>query len=244
MRGRHYERVAAEYSKALFYSEGPLKLWQVGVLAKALGPVGCGRFADVGGGDGMFGMALAGALGDDVEVTLVEPSAAMVASNTREKPSLTLNVDGASWAASSDDGRYDRVLMKEVVHHLEDRPRLFRAIRENKLKEGGAIVIATRPKFDIDYPFFEAAKRVWQRNQPDTFEAELREAGFTRVTHQVDAYPLEVSLSVWIDMIRGRFWSTFDEFDDDEIERGIQELHTTYDSPLRFEERLLTFVAS
>lgn len=235
----HYAAVAAHYSRALFYSEGPYRWWQLGMLTSTIGE-GRRKLADVGGGNGQFGRDLAALTGGDV--TLVEPSAAMVG----DAPAY---IGGAhDWASTDDDDDYDVVLLKEVAHHLEDRVALYRKLRTRKMAKDGVLVIVTRPRHDIDYPFFDAAKKVWAANQPNeaTLADELRSAGFPIVETHRKAYPLELpSLHEWIAMIRDRFWSTFAAMDDETLEAGIAELEskTPTRSPLRFEERLVILVA-
>ena len=59
----------------------------------------------------------------------------------------TVLADASTWARSDDDVKYDAVLMKEVVHHVESstaRVALFRNVLERKLRNGGKLVVATR----------------------------------------------------------------------------------------------------
>ena len=49
----------------------------------------------------------------------------------------------------------------------------------------------------------------------------------------------------WITMIRNRFWSTFSEFDDDNIEKGINEIKKRFEqsSFVNFSEKYVLIVA-
>ncbi|KAJ8603857.1 hypothetical protein CTAYLR_000315 [Chrysophaeum taylorii] len=241
----HYAAVATRYSSAMFYAEGPFKQWQVGCLIRALELARGHRLADVGGGSGVFAAAMARAVGG-VSVTLVEPSAAMIESGGKEASiSRKVCADGAAWAATAED-RHDRILLKEVVHHMSDRSACFRAMRTRKLTADGVLVVATRPRSAIDYPFFDAARRVWADNQPDeaSLARELKDAGFCSVTTSIEAFPCEIRKQAWIEMVRSRFWSTFSHFTDAELERGIAEIDAAYpDERLAFEERLVVVVA-
>ena len=40
----------------------------------------------------------------------------------------------------------------------------------------------------------------------------------------VHNYPATLNIDWWINMIRNRFWSTFSEFDDEELGKGIDEI--------------------
>lgn len=230
----HYASVAAHYRRALFYAEGPLKQWQVGCVLAALDLQASHRLADVGGGDGSFAATLAEATGCR-RVTLVEPSQAMLSKATLVGERLC--EDGLTWARRTQP--VDRVLLKEVVHHFEDRPSLFRALRA----KAGRVVIVTRPR-EPPYPLFEAAREVWRMNQPDraVLEDELQAAGFVVAT-SVHGYPLEVSRRTWIDMVKSRFWSTFSSFSDVDLQAGCDELEREYPETIHFEEQLVILVA-
>lgn len=250
MASSHYAAVAGHYASAMFYAEGPFKQWQVGCLLEAMGPLERQhRLADVGGGNGSFATSLARAGGlESSAVTLVEPSASMVASGGQFAGRVVCS-DAWTWASSStdtsEDQRHEVVLLKEVVHHMKDREECFAAMRRAKLASSGKLVIATRPRVP-DYPLFGAALEAWAEDQPDqaTLESELRAAGFTRVRTSTEAYPCSVSRDQWCDMIRSRFWSTFSKFSDVEIERGAEEIrHKFAEQILRFEERLVIIVA-
>lgn len=159
---------------------------------------------------------------------------------------------------------YQQVLIKEVVHHFDpaERRLIFNGIREglvpsDSLHSDGApstpassapaILIITRPKYDIDYPIWPTARDKWSIEQPAVNEimADLVEAGFSKVSHQVEAYPCAVDISKWKAMVQQRFWSTFASFTDEELKEAcdtmeVRERHRIDQSgKIRFEDRLL-----
>ena len=161
-------------------------------------------------------------------------------------------------------GGYDQILLKEVVHHFdqENRVGIFRGMKEG-LRKGEAgdtkpsILIITRPQTDIDYPMWKEANDVWEANQPtiESFEDDLREAGFTNIMRTVESYPCSIRLERWQSMVRARFWSTFSHFSDEELEKACETIaqeakkkphaedkdgHTI----LHFEDRLIFLSAS
>merc|ERR1711865_377153 len=188
---------------------------------------------------------------------------------------------------------YDQVLLKEVVHHFEnvqERIGIFRGIRTGLRRNTTntsttvtsaaadtdtmsdlsntaypALVIITRPQMDIDYPLWDAARTVWQRQQPhiETIRAELASVGYTQIAYRVEAYPCAITLARWQHMIKTRCWSTFAQFTDRELHEACQQLDATYKTTsssttnkttndtkdeeeilLRFEDRLIFLTAS
>jgi hypothetical protein len=128
-----------------------------------------------------------------------------------------------------------------------------------------SILIITRPQIEIDYPLWSDAKEVWKQNQPsiEEIQQDLMEAGYTNVKWTVESYPCDITLNRWIEMIRSRFWSTFSNFSDLELEDACNEITAKAkkaktingndnddndsddnDSILRFEDRLIFLTAS
>ena len=106
-------------------------------------------------------------------------------------------------------------------------------------------MVCTRPRDDVEYPFFEAAREVWRAAQPsaDHFVEAFQKHGFScRV--DVAAYPAVIDREVWLGMMRNRFWSTFAGFSDGELDAGVAEVAAAHPpGPIAFEERVVFIVA-
>ena len=250
--GAHYEAVAEAYGEADFYRQGPYRDWQLGVIRAALRLEAGAVLADIGGGNGDFSLAcLAGVANAALEV--VEPSAAMRRGGAAGAAGVTFVAqDAVEWAGDAGGSRVSRVLLKEVVHHLDRDARraFFAGARSRRLADGGRVLVVTRPKDAIDYPMWDAAKAVWAAHQPSEhdIEADLREAGFSRVATSVEAYEMEMPLARWLDLVRGRFWSTFAKFDDAELRAGCDAIRAAAApdaaGAIRFAERLVLIDAA
>jgi ubiquinone/menaquinone biosynthesis C-methylase UbiE len=153
---------------------------------------------------------------------------------------------------------YHQVLMKEVIHHLEakDRVRIFRVMQQelqptDKNAMLPSLLIITRPQYDHDYPLWSEARQVWAENQPslETIQKELREAGFRHIEHSIEAYSCSTCLDRWLAMIKARFWSTFSNFTDQELEEACQRItrdetnRIDEKGDIHFEDRLLFITA-
>ena len=159
---------------------------------------------------------------------------------------------------------YDHILLKEVVHHLDDRVAIFRGMhqgfRQNNMDHGNddddddddtspppSLLIITRPQTDIDYPLWPAARAVWAAHQPSATQlvAELQQAGFSRVTSRLESYPCQIALTAWQTMVQERFWSTFSKFSDEELKQVCEEMSVTQaerldeKGVLHFQDRLV-----
>jgi hypothetical protein len=150
---------------------------------------------------------------------------------------------------------FHQVLMKEVVHHFakEERLGIFQGMYTDLERSDGAaekypsILIVTRPQFEIDYPLWNEARQVWAQNQPSLQDItnDLQQAGFSDVSHTLEPYPCSISLERWQAMVQKRFWSTFSNFSDQELEEACQTIAKDYKDrtddtgTIRFEDRLL-----
>lgn len=145
---------------------------------------------------------------------------------------------------------YQQVLLKEVVHHFKDTDRIpiFKGIFNGlEHSEAPSLLIVTRPKLEIDYPLWDEARQVWAENQPslEQFVDELEQAGFSNVQHSVESYPCTILLERWQSMVKARFWSTFSNFTDKDLDEACHSIAESEkeridkDGLLHFEDRLL-----
>ena len=153
--------------------------------------------------------------------------------------------------------RYDKMLIKEVIHHLADEnvPKFFEAARSQVPLETGAILTVTRLPTAEHYPFFPLAWKVWMANSGTPYleyAQIMRDAGFSVSTEVLD-YEVVIGKEQWFTMIRNRFWSTFADMSDGEIEEGLAHLegklaegafgYNSSDGNLHFSDRLVFILA-
>jgi SAM-dependent methyltransferase len=252
-------KIGATYEKAFFYEAGKYHDWMIDQLLASLKldhhHGSATRFVDIGGGTGHIAVSLTERAGLDPRcITVVEPSESM-ASQAIARKLHTEVVDAFSWALSSshhnnttesnDDelSYYDRMLLKEMIHLVSaDKRRSMWHALFKKLSPGGVVCIVTRPKDNIDYPFFEAAHEVW-RNQCSPISElveDLTNAGFTNIDVKLHAYPCRIEVDRWLGMIRNKFWSTFESFDDKSLELGCTEIRERFkeQAVIEFEDRI------
>jgi len=167
-----------------------------------------------------------------------------------------------------DDLIFHKVLMKEVIHHIEPselRVAVFQGIRqrlvhavpsrnpsdERNVAIVPSLLIITRPDRNLDYPLWKQAEDVWAQYQPSTelLRHELQTAGFDRIHVEYLDYPCRIPLQTWQTMIQQRFWSTFSYFTNSQLRDACQELPRLHanrldaDDNLHFNDRLVVLTA-
>ena len=185
------------------------------------------RVADIGGGDGTFSSILGSALGLKRSIECVEPVQEMTLQASKNENVIVLTKTGIAFVGEQNPNSIDRILLKECIHHFpsEEVPVFWRGVYEC-LRPNGVCVVMTRPN-DVrgEIPLFEAAFKVWSRNQPPTPKliAPMTDAG---LSVEIDRrhVKLKIPIDTWCSMIRSRFWSTFSSFTDAELEDGIKEI--------------------
>ena len=98
-----------------------------------------------------------------------------------------------------------------------------------------------RPHDSSHYPFFSKAHQAWSSAQlhEDIYADALKAAGFD-VTLEYEDYNVEMPASQWLGMVRGRFWSNFNSFSEEEMEEGVREIKEKLDVSSE-EEKVINF---
>ncbi|MDP8909343.1 MAG: class I SAM-dependent methyltransferase, partial [Chloroflexota bacterium] len=135
--------------------------------------------------------------------------------------------------------RYDKVLIKNMVHHVDDRLSLFRNLYQ-RLRSGGALLLVhISPK--IDYPLFEAARdrALGWHADPDELERLLGAVGF-HTERDVVEWRYAVPKERYFEMVASKYISVLSSFSDDQINEGLREMKEAYSETevLKFTEHL------
>lgn len=269
----HYEaHSACSYEDAFFYEPGDYQVYLCNLVRDRLGVSSCTpkekrRLLDIGGGTGNFTRQLVEGI-SNMQAVVVDPFLESSSQNDDADDQVRFVKAGAEcFATNSPENKewwrsdYHQVLMKEVIHHLNEKDRvdIFTGIRQemqqlttrNAELPPPSLLIITRPQHEHDYPLWSEARKVWALNQPslEQIVGELKQAGFHDISHSVESYPCSTPLSRWLAMIQSRFWSTFSNFSDEELQEACERI--TRDEKdriddkgdIRFEDRLLFITA-
>ena len=237
----HYEHAREAYDAAPFYdATQPNQARLIQEVATSLNLRPTDSLADVGAGNGAFTNALLEHVRSEVPATVVEPCLEfMRGAEGQPHVGTTVNANLLDWAAApptrAGEGVYDRLLLKEVVHHLgkrTTREACFAALREHRLARDGTLLVITRAHEQPGIPLFDAARTAWAANQPAAAQLrdELRTAGFAHVSERPITLTYSMPLEQWTSLVSSRFWSTFSEFTDKELQ--VPSPHEPY-SPAR-----------
>ncbi|KMP10542.1 hypothetical protein UR09_05835 [Candidatus Nitromaritima sp. SCGC AAA799-A02] len=180
-------------------------------------------FVDLGGGTGMYTKDILEQVSLKTPAILVDPFAEMLAQAGSNPKIECKQHDGLAFSELK--GAYDKVLMKEAVHHVQDKGKLFHNLFE-RLSPGGRLLLVHVPP-ELDYPIFEKAlerARNWHAD-PGDLRQSLAKVGF-QVTHEHLKYPHSISKEKYISMVRTGYMTVLSSFSDDEIEEGIREMET------------------
>ena len=121
----HYDRLAKSYDDNWVYSPGFIR-WMTQHILTRLNIAPGEQIADIGCGTGLYSKGLAEHAG---QVLCIDPSAEML----RQLPSIEALIPVQATAEEVASGdvqlpykRFDVILMKEAVHHVNDRAAVLR----------------------------------------------------------------------------------------------------------------------
>lgn len=239
---KHFDKIADDYNEIWAFTPG-YQAFMLNAIVDGLDFKTTDQFVDIGGGTGTYTHQIAEYKSLKPKPICVEPSAPM-AQKAAENNALSVLCEDAE-AFVKRDLVFDKVLFKEVTHHIEHRPVVWQGLYQH-LNADGKVLIVTRPR-EVKIPFFAAAKQAFYDNQPDAqiWVDELTAAGFS-VEMQLKKLAFSLSKEQWYKMLRKRFMSDLGKFSDIEIEAGILELQRTYPQQdwVPVEEQLILIVAT
>ena len=216
----HYQRLGADYDDYLHYSDDFVRRL-TSKMIRSLDLQEDDVLVDLGGGTGMYAADILAQVPLRHPVILVEPFAQMLANVPADLPIECVQMDALAF--STEPRRYDKVLMKEAVHHVVDQATLFANLHA-RLSPGGRLLLVHVPP-ELDYPLFEAAlarSRTWHAD-PARLVRQLRETGFA-VERDVLDYRHGIPKEAYFRMVAGRYMSLLSSFSDDELRAGLGEM--------------------
>lgn len=218
----HYDRLATTYDEN-WASNPEFTQWMTECIQDRLRIGPDEVVADVGCGTGLFARGLAQ---HAAAVACVEPSAPMLAQLPRDQrliPVAAAAEDLASGGVTLPHDHYDAILLKEMLHHVDDRTAVITGLA-GLLRPGGRMLAVMLPK-RISYPLFTDALRLFTRLQPDPDDVaeRVRDAGL-EASLSYESFPMIFPTERYLQMVRNRYMSLLSYFDDQQLEAGIAEI--------------------
>ncbi|MGH3326456.1 MAG: class I SAM-dependent methyltransferase [Streptomycetales bacterium] len=221
----HYERLASNYDDIWTHSPDYLEFQNTQISERLrLRPED--RFADIGGGTGLFTRGLVEAIDLQEPALVVEPHQPMLDQlpdhpRLRAVPASMEEVAEGKAALPYD--KLDAILVKETIHHSSD-PITTTAQLAELLNPGGRFLIVTLPP-RLTYPLWQAALDRFESTQPapEDLAGGMRQAGLAaEVTY--DDFTQVYDAEHYFARVRARCMSVLETFTDDEVEAGIEEV--------------------
>lgn len=221
---QHYRRLGPSYNDFLHYSTDFVRRL-TSLMVEKLSLQEDDVLVDLGCGTGMYSVDLLEQVPLRHPVIGVDPFEEMLA-HIPEEAAITPVADDAL-SFSERPGSYDKILMKEAVHHVDERERLFANLYE-RLTPGGILLLVHVPPW-VEYPLFSAALErclTWHAD-PDELVPQLSDAGFS-VERDTLAYEHALPKELYFDMVRGQYMSVLTSFSDEEMAAGLAEMEATH----------------
>ena len=155
----------------------------------------------------------------------------------------SVEMDAIDFSAFS--GTYNKIIIKELIHHINDLELLLGNLFQ-RLTSGGILLLILLPP-TIDYPLFSKALRKYEDVQPNynNLASVLSKIGFNVAVDFVE-YPLAIPKSKYLQMVQNRYMSLLSTFDDEQLAIGLAEMEQKYaqQSILKFSDRFVFITAS
>jgi trans-aconitate methyltransferase len=220
----HYTRLAKDYDSFLYYSPDFVRALSSKMIEMLqLRPQDI--FVDLACGTGMFSLDILKQVPLEKPAIGVDPYSQMLAKIPRGVPINTVQTDGLQF--SRIPGHYDKILIKEAVHHITEREQLFANLHE-RLNPGGILLLVHVPP-GVQYPLFRKALercRDWHA-EPDELTSQLEGAGF-RVTRDSLDYAHAIPREHYFKMVENCYMSALTSLTDTELCEGLVEMRTKY----------------
>jgi ubiquinone/menaquinone biosynthesis C-methylase UbiE len=221
---KHYRRLANNYDEFLYYSPQFVRALTTRMIEK-LQLVPSDTLADIGCGTGMYSIDILKQVKLENPVIGVDPYREMLEQIPAESQIVPMVEDALAF--SRRDAAYNKVLVKETIHHVADIPEFLANIHRN-LPPGGILLLVHVPP-NVQYPLFESALARclnWHAD-PNVLADQLATAGFHVERDTLD-YQHKLPKEHYFNMVRSSYMSVLTSFSDEELQAGLQEMEQKY----------------
>lgn len=224
---KHYDSISKNFEENWFFTEDYFPTL-CAELTNKLSLKNGDKFADLGCGTGNYTAEIIRRSGCELNYILgVDFSEQMIEQFTLRGANYKGISSDLESFASSTELQFDKILLKEVIHHIKNNKKFYSELN-NILNTSGEALIVTRPQ-ETNFPFFDKALKFFSENQisKSNIINSLHNAEFSTDVSEVKIN-ISISKKQLFKMIKNRFMSTFNNFTDDEIELGIEEVNQKF----------------
>jgi ubiquinone/menaquinone biosynthesis C-methylase UbiE len=149
----HYQTLAKRYDQ--FWASSPEFItFLTEKIIEALQLVTTDQLVDLGCGTGIYSQAILNQIQLNHPLLCVDPSDQMLAKIPKNNQYQCINQGAIEF--SQQQGNYDKIFIKEMIHHISDKELLFKNLFK-RIKEKGSLLIILLPP-TIEYPLFDSFK--------------------------------------------------------------------------------------
>ena len=220
----HYQRLGEDYDSFLLYSPEFVRTL-TSKMVEMLDLQESDRLVDLGAGTGMYSLDILEQVRLSPPILAVEPFEEMIRNIPADQRLEPIAQDATAFAREPRE--YSKVLMKEMIHHVDEKEELFSNLRDHLIGAGRLLLVHVPPR--LDYPLFRRALErceTWHADPADLVRT-LEKVGFKVERSAVD-YPHAIAKDQYFRMVRGQYMSVLTSFSMGEIEEGLAEMEATY----------------
>jgi trans-aconitate methyltransferase len=220
----HYTRLARDYDDFLYYSPEFVRTLTSKMIEK-LELRENDTLVDLGCGTAMYSLDILQQIPLKKPVIGVDAYPEMLASIPEDAPIRCIAMDGLEFSRQA--GSYDKVLIKETVHHIADREELFANLYQRLTPNAILLLVHVPPA--VQYPLFrKALERCldWHAD-PAELTGQLEDAGFGVARDAVD-YPHAIPKTHYFRMVEGCYMSALTSLSEEELREGLIEMEQAY----------------
>ncbi|HAC65095.1 MAG TPA: SAM-dependent methyltransferase [Cyanothece sp. UBA12306] len=233
----HYQNLAHKYNNFWGYSPEFIDSLTKKII-EYLKLTDTDKLVDLGCGTGLYTQAIVSKISFKHPVICVDPSDQMIEQIPKNSQYKTLVNDAVNFA--DEPGQYNKILIKEMIHHIDDKEKLLKGLFERLTPEGILLLILLPPT--IEYPLFVDALRTYEAVQPNynNLVDLFTKIGFQTIVNFVD-YPVSIPKGKYFEMVQNRYMSLLSRFDDEQLKKGLIEMQEKYhdQSNLEFCDRFV-----
>ncbi|MGK7884097.1 MAG: class I SAM-dependent methyltransferase [Crocosphaera sp.] len=220
----HYQKLAKKYDDFWGNSSDFIEFLSKKIIEN-LQLKSTDNLVDLGCGTGIFSKEIASQIKLENKIICVDPSDKMLSKIPENSYYQPLVQDAVEFA--NKPGRYDKILIKEMIHHINDKEGLLQGLF-NRLNEQGILLIILLPP-TIEYPLFQQALSVYESVQPNYNDLVVlfEKIGFKTKVNFVE-YAVSIPKEKYFKMVENRYMSLLSRFNDQEIKQGLTEMTEKY----------------
>lgn len=220
---RHYKNLAERYNDFLYYSPKFVRTL-TSKMTEKLELCNTDTLVDLGCGTGMYSLDIIKQI-QLRKVIAVDPFPEMLKLIPGTANIHTVIADALSF--SERPGIYDKILIKEAIHHITEREKLFGCLF-NRLRKGGILLLVHVPP-EVKYPLFQKALdrcKEWHAD-PDELLEQLENTGF-RVEQDFLDYAHSIPKQKYFSMVKNCYMSALTSLGEQEVINGLIEMEKKY----------------